>query len=104
MIIPEKELNKIVIKESNEKLIDISKFDKRIEIIISEYMKNTSLKKIFIRQSVAKKLKEIQNELPKNMNLVITSGIRPLNIQKEIYDSFFEKNKKAHPNWNENKN
>jgi len=99
----EKELNKIPIKENNERLVDISKFDSRIKIIIPEYMKNTSLKKMLVRKTVAEKLKKIQSELPSNMNLVVTSGLRPLKIQTEIYKVFFKKNKKEHPNWSKEK-
>lgn len=103
MIISEKELNKIAIKENNDKLIDISKFDSRIKTLIPGYMKKTNLKKILVRGTVAQKLKAIQNLLPKNMNLVLTSGIRPLSIQKEIFDNFFTKYKNENPNWTNKK-
>ena len=103
MIISEEELNEKPIKENDEKLIDITKADSRINILIPKYLEKTKLKKVFVRETVAHKLKTVQNQLPENMNLVLTSGVRPLSIQKEIFDSFLAKYKDEHPDWTDKK-
>jgi zinc D-Ala-D-Ala dipeptidase len=99
MIISEKELNKVQQKENNEPLLNISEFDSRIKVLIPEYMKCYGFNNILVRKTIAKKLSRIQSELKPNMNLVITSGFRPIEIQRRIYDSFYKKNKRDYPKW-----
>lgn len=102
-IISEKRLSKIAVRENNEKLVDLARFEPKIKTILPEYMKKSGLRRILVRKTVAEKLKKIQSDLPQNMQLVVTSGLRPLRIQEKIYLSFFKQNKKDHPKWSDSK-
>ena len=106
-LIPDKEIIKIPIKDNGEKLIYIKDFCPEIAIKLAPYIKKESKKirkdAIFIRESVAKRLRVAQNNLPKGYRLMLRCGYRALSIQKKMYNRMYNKLKKKNPQWNKEK-
>jgi len=60
-----------------------------------------SLITIFVRQGVAERLIRAEEMLPKGYHLVVFDGWRPLEVQKSLYDEYYQSLKTKFPNWSE---
>lgn len=70
----------------------------------SPYLPNQlsgSLITIFIRQGVAERLIRAEEMLPKGYHLVVFDGWRPLEVQKSLYDEYYQSLKTKFPSWSE---
>ena len=68
----------------------------------SPYLSNQlsgSLITIFIRQGVAERLIRAEEMLPKGYHLVVFDGWRPLEVQKSLYDEYYQSLKTKFPSW-----
>lgn len=96
--ISSQELTKVKIKDNHEPLTDLHKFDPTI--ILKPCLHNIPYtgKTIFVRLSVAKKLKKINQRLiRKKLCLKITDGYRPYIIQKKYWCDLLNSNQKKYP-------
>lgn len=91
----------IEIKESNEPAADLSKFDFILDPIYYE-QKLSDNPKMFLRETVIKKLLNVQKYLGK-YRLKIWDTYRPRDVQNNIYQKFWNELKSQHPDWNEDK-
>ena len=57
---------------------------------------------IYVRKSVAEKLRHAQAMLPQGMRLIIFDGYRSLEVQTAIYDQFKNELAALRPNWSDN--
>lgn len=57
-----------------------------------------SLMAIFVRESVASKLKSVASKLPPNLRLVVLDAFRPLEVQQALYDQYYNQLKQECPN------
>lgn len=55
----------------------------------------------FVRESVAKTLREAQKLLPENLHLVVFDPYRTLKVQRSLYDQYHDQLKKVRSTWNE---
>jgi D-alanyl-D-alanine dipeptidase len=72
----------------------------------SPYLPNQlsgSLITIFIRQGVAERLIRAEEMLPRGYHLVVFDGWRPLEVQKSLYDEYYQSLKTKFPSWGEDK-
>lgn len=102
MVISDKVLLTIPIKDNKEKLVNIKKVCTEIQIAIdpqSKRMQRLPENTCYMREGVARRLKKVQAALPKGYCLELRDGHRPLRIQKKIYDDYYIKLKKVHPDW-----
>jgi D-alanyl-D-alanine dipeptidase len=92
------QLKKVPIEDNREELVDLKNIDSSILLEIQKdnipYTGNT----IFVRETVAKKLKSIQEKLKElGLGLKITDGYRPIEVQESYWNRRQEKDKKEHP-------
>lgn len=94
------QLKKVSIKDNKEKLVDISKVDSTIILVPRIDNVPKTGKTIFVRQTVALKLKKINQSLnKKGLILKILDGYRLLEIQREYWKYQISITKKKHPKW-----
>jgi D-alanyl-D-alanine dipeptidase len=91
----------IPIKESNEPLVDLEKYDFVLESVYFNW-KLSPDKKMFLRQSVVEKLIKIQNKL-KKYTFKIWDGYRTRAVQKNVYKKYWQELKEKNPDWNNEK-
>lgn len=60
-----------------------------------------SLLTMFVRESVAKQLKEAQQLLPPGMYLIILDTYRTLEVQQSLFDKYYEELKRQNTEWDE---
>lgn len=94
------QLTKVSTKDNKEKLVDISKIDPTIILVPRIDNVAKTGKTIFVRQTVAKKLKKINQGLnKKGLYLKIVDGYRLPEVQKEYWEYQISLTKKKHPKW-----
>lgn len=92
-ILPKSAWQKIIIHENNDPLVEVKKFFRIKRGLIPVAHKAA----YFVRKQVAEKLIQASEQLPEGINLVLIEGYRPLNIQKKLWDSEFQKIKNKNP-------
>lgn len=60
-----------------------------------------SLLTVFVRRGVADMLKRAQANLPRGLHLIVFDAYRPLQVQKSLYDTYYNELKNQHPEWTE---
>ncbi|MBP6946077.1 MAG: D-alanyl-D-alanine dipeptidase [Candidatus Pacebacteria bacterium] len=91
----------IPIHECGEPLVDLSEYAFVLEPSYFNQGFSTE-SRMFLRQSVAEKLMEIQKGLNR-YTFKIWDSFRPRSVQKVIYDKFWQELHIAHPDWDEEK-
>lgn len=94
---PKKYWNRVVINENGEKMVKVLE-SLRLKIGIIKKQYDASF---YVRESVAKKLTAVSNNLPSNLVLVLIEGYRPLEFQKQGWDNKWNKLKAENPNWSD---
>jgi len=87
------------VQEGGEKLLDLSQFD----FILEPQYFNQGLSptaKMYLRESVVKKLLAVQQKLQK-YKLKIWDGFRSREVQRNIYQKFWDDLKKKNPDWDD---
>lgn len=105
-----KNLKKVKIHECNERLLYLPKhLSKDIFIKPFNPEKNTEVEdeagyknKLFLRETVVKKLNRAQTLLPKGYHLVIMDPLRTEAMVWKLYKKYFEKAKKEEPELSDN--
>lgn len=91
---------KISVKECGEKLVDVEECG-----FIAEpkyYQQGMSRdNKIYLRRGVLERLKKAKENLPAGYNFKIWDGYRSREVQDNIWQSYYQKNKLKHPVWSE---
>ncbi len=94
------QLKKVSVKDNRERLVDISKLDSTIILVPRIDNVPKTGKTIFVRQTVALKLKKINQQLnKKGLGLKIVDGYRLLEVQKKYWEYQLLITKKKHPKW-----
>lgn len=96
-ILPKSAWQEVVIKESNEPLVEVLEAD-RIRIV--SMFKGDYNPIYFVRESIIEKLIEASNLLPAGVNLVLIEGYRTLKNQEDSWNKLFGKIKSEEPNLN----
>lgn len=94
--VPAGAINAVKIEETQEPLIDIRKYPE-----FSFSQKLAQQKNIFVRASVAERLKAVAVSLPEGIRLKIYSAHRDLDEQNIMWNDRLEKNRKKFPNISE---
>jgi zinc D-Ala-D-Ala dipeptidase len=105
----------VPIQENQEPLVPLGPFSENDAIFTSSiyageksdspYFKKPlqgSLITVFVRQSVAERLKVAQGLLPSGMRLVVLDAYRPLAVQHAAFDFYLDQLKEKHPDWEQN--
>ncbi|HEV8601171.1 MAG TPA: M15 family metallopeptidase [Patescibacteria group bacterium] len=87
----------IEIKESHEPLVNLKKFDFFLEPVYFNLGLSAD-SEMYLRESVAKKLSAIQNQL-QGFKFKIWDGFRPREVQNNIYQKYWRGLKSVHPGW-----
>jgi len=99
----EEKLLKIEIRDNGEPLVPIKQHASTILIDYSKTdfykLKAAGFRRPVLRKRVAELLGAIQKRLPSNLTLVIRDAWRPIELQREIYESFVKKFRKRSPNF-----
>jgi len=107
LLIADKKLITIPIKDNGEKLVHIKDVCPKIVIRLGYYIKNNGgksyLQACFVRKEVAERLGMAQDMLPKGFKIMLRCGHRPLFLQKKLYVGMYNQLKRKNPNWNETK-
>lgn len=91
-------LKKVLIKDCKEELIDLKTIDSSWIILPRKDNIRVTGNTIFLRKTVANKLKRINKNLEKSeLTLKIVDGYRLPEVQKEYWDYQLEITKKEHP-------
>lgn len=104
--IPFAEMPEIDIKnfnELNEPLVDISEYSNNtisVEMKYFEAKRNGAVNKAYVRKSVADMLIAAQGLLPEGFRLKIYDAWRPFEVQKDLYDEYYEKVRSDPENFN----
>lgn len=94
----------IPIKDNNEKLVNISKISNNQITEDPQYVKqglNGALNNCYLRESVVELLINATKDLPKGYKFLIWDGYRPFEVQKAIYDDYYNRIKQNNPERNE---
>ena len=103
IIIPDKELIKIPVKDNGEKMVCIKDFIPKVIINSPKYISDEGKK--FVGQAatarigLVKRLVIVQGLLPAGYKLFIRSAYRSLIVQEKTYQKTYNKMKKNNPNW-----
>lgn len=84
-VLPSKIIKQVKIIENNEEMTDISEFKK---IVFNDKLEKSDL---FLRKTVAEKLKRATELLPNNIYFKINEAYRSLNKQKDLWNKEFSK-------------
>lgn len=79
---------KIPIYECGEKLISLDSLQIRLEPIYFQQGIKGAISKFYLREGVVIRLERVLKLLPKNMELVVWDGWRPLATQQSLFDMF----------------
>ncbi|MGV6831365.1 MAG: M15 family metallopeptidase [bacterium] len=92
------ELKKVKTIENNEELVDLKTFIPSIVLTPQKANFEITGNTIYIRLTVAQKLKRVQERLElKGYGLRIMDGFRPIEIQTRYYNALFARNKQKFP-------
>lgn len=95
----------ISIMECNEELISIGKLQSKKIMVISQYYLagiSGSMQDCYARKGVCELLLKASNLLPQNHKLVVWDAFRPFDVQKHLFQKFYNINKLKFPNADEN--
>lgn len=95
---PQAALNKIVIVENNEPLVDLR--DLTSNILFQDTPGHVAVP--FLRKTVAEMLKLAAEKISADYNLYVLSALRDIDLQTKIWNDTYARNKAQHPNWPEN--
>ncbi len=86
----------IIVRENHEPLVELNpaEFDLK-----PQYVKNgwTDDKRVFLRETVAEKLRAIKAMLAPGWSIRIWDGWRPLELQSKLYDDCLRQLREKHP-------
>ncbi|MBI5797476.1 M15 family metallopeptidase [Candidatus Woesearchaeota archaeon] len=102
--VSDRRLEKVLIRECGEPLVNIREYNKDILIDIekeSRTAQNLEPDTCFVRESVAIKISQAQSLLPEGVKIKVIDGFRPLSAQRKIYKQVFEEIKEKYPSWTE---
>ncbi|MEK6731980.1 MAG: M15 family metallopeptidase [Pseudomonadota bacterium] len=92
------QLKSVSIKDNEEGLVDLRKIAPSIILVPRKDNVSITGNTVFLRSTVAQKLKRVQDRLAKKgLGLKITDGYRPIEIQAKYYRQHLSRNKKTHP-------
>lgn len=112
---------KIPVKECGEKLVPVGAFsefpncdtsaiyfgergkDQEMNFLGEPVNRDVSIITHFVREGILKKLRTAQNLMPESYYFRFFDNYRPLDVQRELYETQKKKFKKTHPDWDENK-
>lgn len=89
----------VAIKENNDPLVDLAQYD----FVLAPMYFNDGLSndpKMYLRKIVADKLLAVQDTLP-GYQFKIWDGYRSRDVQRAIYNSYWDSLQKEHPEWDE---
>ena len=89
-----------------EKLVDIKKYfngSVQVEPVYYNEGYNGAIDTCFVRETVAKKLQKAIELLPEGLAFRVYDAWRPVCVQEDLYNSFFEQISKEHPSWDDEK-
>ncbi|UOQ83765.1 M15 family metallopeptidase [Gracilibacillus salinarum] len=92
--------HEVHIEDNGEPLISISEYQSNYIVEDPMYYKwqlKGALSHCYLRQSVLDLLAKAARQLPKGYQFVIWDGYRPFDVQKEIYDQYFNKIQQQFP-------
>lgn len=99
LLISDSKIQSVKVQECNEPLVDLRELGFKIRPHhIVHYEGNT-----LVRKSVADKLIAAKAYLPKGMEFYFSEGLRPLTVQKQIYDEHYQHLAKTNPTWDKSK-
>ena len=87
----------------NDELVDIYEYSKGEILVDMQYYKMnkvSAINKAYVRKGVADRLMNAQRMLPEGYHLTIWDSWRPYEVQKSLYDSYFDSLKKDEKNKN----
>jgi len=92
----------ILIEENNEPLIE---FDEKEFVLEPMYFKwgHTDNPKMLSREGTINKLREAKKQLPNGNNFKIWDAYRTLEVQKILYDDYYARLQKEHPDFKHEK-
>jgi D-alanyl-D-alanine dipeptidase len=102
LVEPIRELDKIVIKDNGEPMIDVFKNIKGLDQMELTHLENPKPHRFFARQRICEMLEVAQKFLPKGYGLRISNIYRSVEEQQEMYKNAYDKQKEGNPNWPEN--
>jgi D-alanyl-D-alanine dipeptidase len=83
-------------KDNHEKLVYILKYTKKAKIRNLNVLKKKK-EKVFVREKVAKMLREAEKLLPKEYHFIIYDGYRNYKTQKKYFDNYLRLLKRKNP-------
>src|SRR3989338_7740337 len=90
----------IKLKDNREKLVDVKKYCTGAMIALG-WRRMKREKTAYLRFTVAKMLRQAQQNLPPGINFIINDAWRPAFVQAKIYFWFIKIFSKRYPNWSQ---
>lgn len=87
-----------IIRECDEPLVDLKKICPQLVIDINPHRMKKE-KTAYLRETVAKMLRDAYRLLPPDMTFIIGDAWRPQYVQKQIWADFIKRFSRKHPNW-----
>lgn len=89
-----------IIRECGEPLVDLKKVCPQL-IIAIDPLRMKQEKTAYLREAVAKMLREAYRLLPKDMTFIIGDAWRPHYVQEQIWVEFIQRFSRKHPDWSQ---
>lgn len=95
LLISDPKIWAISVRECGEPMVDLRHFKIAISPDRAPFYNGFTR----IRQEVANKLMLAQTKLPKGLAFLFSEGHRPIALQKEMYENYYQQLSLAHPTW-----
>lgn len=92
----------IKVRDNGEPLVDVKKIVPGIKVWLGR-RRNAIEPTAYLRETVARMLREAQKELPRGYHFALRDAWRPRYEQVRIYHWFLRTGRKRHPTWSEKK-
>ncbi len=100
LLISDPKVLAVPIEDNGDKLISLKDIK---ELWIDNRKSKASRSFSYLRESVASRLVNVQQALPKSIHLLIIEGHRPLSLQKEYFEGYSKELQTLHPEWSTEK-
>ncbi len=90
----------------DEKMVDLKKYFGNEILVDAAYFNGGitgAVNGCFVRETVAKMLEKAMEQLPEKYIFKVFDGWRPVSVQQQLYDNYYENVRKQHSLWDEEK-
>lgn len=102
ILIGDKRVREVPVKECGELLVDLLTYNPELAFDLTRICVHNNTRNVsYVRETVAQMLMKVQCNLPRNIRLLIKEGHRPVALQEQYWNNYYNKILTRHSEWNE---